>query len=406
MQLKNSLFNVEPQGFSKDIKVPSSKSYANRAIILASLSKESVEIFNLPLSHDVTNLISCLRLIGLKIIDIEDGIRIENSFPECESKEDSIIKLLPGDGGTTTRFLIPLLSLGARTYNVEPSGRMRDRPISDLLESLVDLWASVSQCDSWLTLNGPISPDSRFLNIDASKTTQHATAMALALAFNNVEVHPVDMSYSTSYWEMTKDLIKEFLKGKKSFIVPVDFSSMSYVLALGADLGRVRVKNCFEVDRFQSDSIFVKILREMNYNVSLSSTGLEVEKSNNLRTVDFDCSDCPDLVPTLAFICSRVDGISKLKNLSVLKYKESDRLFEVQKLLDLYEIENSYDAKEDTLLIHGRSKRTDSRKDIFPPDDHRIVMVSYLFLRANGGGGLSSIESVSKSFANFFELLS
>ncbi len=405
MQLKNSLFNVEAKPFNKVVRVPSSKSYANRAIILASLSKESIEILNLPLSHDVTNLIHCLRVVGLKIIEIEDGIRIENSFPECEEDGSGVIEVFPGDGGTTTRFLIPLLSLGKRRYKVEPEGRMRERPIADLLESLVDIGATVSQCESWLTIHGPIETNNRFLNIDASKTTQHATAIALALCFKGVEVSPIDMTYSTSYWEMTKNLMSEFRKGNKRFIVPVDFSSMSYVLALGADLGRVRVENCFSVDKYQSDSVFVDLLRKMNFLVESKDNGLEVSANKNLKAIDFDCSDCPDLVPTLSFICARVEGTSKLRNLSVLKYKESDRLVEVQKILDLYQIENSYDEKNDVLTIKGRQRRVNSRKDIFPPDDHRIVMISYLFLRANGGGGLGSIESVSKSFANFFEVV-
>ncbi|PIK14044.1 hypothetical protein [Halobacteriovorax sp. JY17] len=405
MQLKNSLFNVEAEPFNKVVKVPSSKSYANRAIILASLCKESIEIVNLPLSHDVTNLIHCLRIVGLKIVDIDDGIRIENSFPECEKEGSEIIEILPGDGGTTTRFLIPFLALGKRKYRVEPEGRMRERPIADLLEGLVELGAIVNQCESWLTLNGPIVLNNRFLNIDASKTTQHATAIALALCFKGVEVSPIDMTYSTSYWEMTKNLISEFRKGQKKFIVPVDFSSMSYVLALGADLGRVRVENCFSVDKYQSDSVFIDLLRKMNFQVETKDNGLEVSTNKNLKVIDFDCSDCPDLVPTLSFICARIEGTSKLRNLSVLKYKESDRLVEIQKLLDLYQIENSYDEKNDVLLIKGRQRRVNSRKDIFPPDDHRIVMVSYLFLRANGGGSLASIESVAKSFGNFFEVV-
>ena len=168
MQLRNSLFNVEAEPFNKVVKVPSSKSYANRAIILASLCKESIEIVNLPLSHDVTNLIHCLRIVGLKIVDIDDGIRIENSFPECEKEGSEIIEILPGDGGTTTRFLIPFLALGKRKYRVEPEGRMRERPIADLLEGLVELGAIVNQCESWLTIHGPIEVNNRFLNIDAS----------------------------------------------------------------------------------------------------------------------------------------------------------------------------------------------------------------------------------------------
>ncbi|WP_372653417.1 3-phosphoshikimate 1-carboxyvinyltransferase [Halobacteriovorax sp.] len=400
------LFTVTPEEFNKNVVVPSSKSYANRVIILASLCKESVEIINLPLSHDVTNLIAALRVVGLKILDIENGIQVVNSFPECESDTDEIIEVFPGDGGTTTRFLIPFLALGKKNYKIEPEGRMRERPIADLLESLVDIGATVSQCESWLTISGPISCSQRMITADASKTTQHATALALSLSSQNVDVLPKDMNYSVSYWEMTKSLIRDFKQGSRRFVVPVDFSSMSYILALGADLGSVSISNCTSVDQYQSDSVFLDILKEMGCEISISNEGLTLTREKEFLPIDMDCSNCPDLVPTLAFICSRTKGVSTLSNLSVLKYKESDRLVEIQKLLDLYNIENTYNEEDDLLTISGNITRVSESKNIFPPDDHRIVMASYLFLRANGGGELSSIESVSKSFNNFFEVVS
>ncbi len=405
IEIENKL-QITPKEFGKSVIVPSSKSYANRVIILASLCKESVEILNLPLSHDVTNLIDALRVVGLKILDIENGIQVVNSFPECETEGEEVIQILPGDGGTTTRFLIPFLALGKREYQIEPVGRMRDRPIADLLESLVDIGATVSQCNSWLTISGPISSPQRIVTADASKTTQHATALALSLSSQNVEVLPKDMNYSVSYWEMTKSLIREFKQGTRKFIVPVDFSSMSYILALGADLGGTSVLNCSSIDQYQSDSVFLDILKEMGCEIKITEEGLVLSREKELCSIDVDCSNCPDLVPTLAFICSRAEGVSKLRNLDVLKYKESDRLLEVQKLLDLYNIENNYCKNEDCLTINGKSMRSHEVKEIFPPDDHRIVMVSYLFLRANGGGELSSVDSVSKSFANFFEVVS
>ncbi|ATH09193.1 hypothetical protein BIY24_14935 [Halobacteriovorax marinus] len=406
MSLENSQFNVSAKGFDAEVNVPSSKSYANRAIILAALSKDAITIENLPLSHDVTNLLNVLREVGLRIVEIENGIIIENSFPECERPSSEKIKIYPGDGGTTTRFLIPFLAMGKNSYQIEPEGRMRERPVADLLEVLAELGASINQCDTWLTIRGPLSFQTNKLKADASKTTQHATALALCLAFQNIEVQPVDMKYSKSYWDMTMSLIQDFKKGQKKFYVPVDFSSMSYVLALGADRGKVLVKNCVDIDTFQSDSIFVEVLKNMGYSVTLSDKGLEVKSSEKeITPINLDCSNCPDLVPTLAFTCSRIDGESKLSNLSVLKYKESDRLLEVQKLLDLYSIENTYNEKEDVLHIKGSKKRIDKAKEIYPPDDHRIVMVSYLFLRAHGGGILNSIHSVSKSFGNFFEVV-
>ena len=40
-----------------------------------------------------------------------------------------------------------------------------------------------------------------------------------------------------------------------------------------------------------------------------------------------------------------------------------------------------------------------------PPEDHRMVMVAYLFMRALEGGVVSNAQHVKKSFANFFEVM-
>ena len=47
------------------------------------------------------------------------------------------------------------------------------------------------------------------------------------------------------------------------------------------------------------------------------SGGLKLTASEGLKPLNYDCSDCPDLVPTLAFLCSYVDGISCLTNIKV-----------------------------------------------------------------------------------------
>ncbi|OUR93638.1 hypothetical protein A9Q84_19410 [Halobacteriovorax marinus] len=404
MNLKQSQLIVKPRDYNGTLDVPSSKSAANRILILACTVDEPVVVSNIPLSHDVENLINCLRKVGLNIEREGNSLTVTNSFPKCERKLSSPLVLETGDGGTTTRFLIPFLALGQETYIVEPEGRMKERPIEDLAVTLKNLGVAVSLGEKgWMSIQGPFGEIPKSLVVNAEKTTQHITALSLALRKSDIE--PENMKYSTSYWEMTKDLINKFNGGQREFVVPVDFSSMSYPLALGAVLGSVHVKNCLEVDNFQADAILIEVLKQMNHQVSLASDGLRVKRTESPETIDFDCANCPDLVPTLAFLCSKIEGDSKLKNIDVLKYKESDRLKEIIHLLDLYKIKNSYDESADVLTITGQRAAQLESFELTPPIDHRIVMISYLFLRANGGGSLTNGHCVSKSFGNFFEVI-
>ena len=91
-------FVVSSKPFKKKVSIPTSKSYANRILILASLCESRVTIKNLPQSTDVLHLISCLKKVG--IIFKEEGklLHVVNSFPSCETNDDNLVVLETGDG--------------------------------------------------------------------------------------------------------------------------------------------------------------------------------------------------------------------------------------------------------------------------------------------------------------------
>jgi 3-phosphoshikimate 1-carboxyvinyltransferase len=45
------------------------------------------------------------------------------------------------------------------------------------------------------------------------------------------------------------------------------------------------------------------------------------------------------------------------------------------------------------------------KKNILPERDHRMVMISYLYLKINGGGELYNIDCVEKSFPDFLKVM-
>ncbi|MCR9204530.1 MAG: hypothetical protein NXH75_08140, partial [Halobacteriovoraceae bacterium] len=269
--------------FDKTIQVPSSKSYANRLLILAAINPRPIEVLNLPLSSDVETMISCLREIGLVINETKNGVLVKNSFPECEKEEEPLV-LDTKDGGTTNRFLVPFLARGKRKYILEPEGHMRDRPMADLLFSLnsLEVKTSYNKGDDWITVQGPIVGEK--VEVECSKTTQFLTGIALALSDTEIEVIPKNLTVSLPYWELTKELLKWGKSEKNKYVNPVDYSSLSYPLALAAVTGKVLITNCNEIDPNQADSMFLSVLKEMGARVEFSKEGLLCEK-NDLKGV-------------------------------------------------------------------------------------------------------------------------
>ncbi len=404
MNSKSLAFNVGPNQFNKQIEIPCSKSYANRALILGALIGNGFKVINAGKSSDVLSLVEILRLVGLKINKNGDELVFINCFPECEEIKEGPVTIKTGDGGTTNRFLIALLSLGKNCYQFIPSERMSERPIDDLLLPLsknnVIVRKNVS--NSWVEIKGPLIFPSSF-EIDCSMSTQFASALKLISFNKNVAFKLLNVLASESYLTMTDSVINE-ISQKKSYTVPIDFSSLSYPLALAAHIGEVTILNCHEIDSNQADAVFLDLLKKSGANISFTEQGLRVNNDSPIHGFKVDVSTCPDLFMTLAFVASYAKENSEFKNLEVLRHKESDRILAVLEILDIFKVKYIYDQKNETLVIHGNTPKI-SPVDLTPVNDHRIVMMSYLFLRYNSGGLLNNVDCIKKSFPNFIQLM-
>ena len=409
MNLKNLPFKVQPLlSFDKTITIPASKSHSNRALILGAIRGENFKVHNISDSSDVTNLLNAFKKIGLNLVQSDSSVTFLNSFPDCEKhSEGDVIDLHTGDGGTTNRFLIALLSRGKKEYHIFPSEKMNERPIEDLVKPLQKLNVNIihSNTGPWIKIKGPASLyNTTKLEIDCQKSTQFASALMLAFSRIPLQFEFVNLHASEAYLKMTMLVIKKSWE-KNSYTVPVDFSSLGYPAALAALTGRVLITNCHELDESQADSAFIEVLKSSGASCSFVKSGLEIKKGENLKPVTFDVSKAPDLFPTLAFFAAHVDGVSTFFNLEILKFKESDRLSEMTDLMKKFGVEMQYSPIEDVLTITGSSQKKYQQGTIKPARDHRIVMAAALFMTKNAGGNLYEIDCVEKSFPNFFTLL-
>lgn len=388
--------SVKKGNLQSVIQIPASKSYANRALIVAAITSHSPKIFNIPGSTDVKNLILALKQIGLKTQE-DDGFRFLNSFPECESG-DQIINI--GDGGTTARFLAALLLLGQRSYQLVLGGRLKDRPWNEFLSIASRLGAKAELKENILTIQGPVKFPEK-LEIDCSKTTQFATAFSLLETITKTKIIPVNLNSSQSYWKMTDRVVSE-IKSQKTFEIPRDWSSASYALAFGSLNQEIFFPGLY-YDPFQADAKLFQILQKLGC-LSQNQDGLRVKKT--LLDLDFqlDVSDCLDLVPTLGFLLSHIHGHHELRGIENLVHKESNRLSEIVKLLKIFQ--KKAHLTDGILHIEGTSSTISSQVDLVMPEDHRMVMAGTLFLLNHGGGTISPQDAVKKSYPDFFTTIS
>jgi len=118
--------------------MPGSKSYTNRALITAALTKGPVCLKNPLYSEDTEAMIGCLRTLGLKI-DTESNQIVVHGDISCV--EDKNYQLFAHDSGTTVRFMLALLCIVPGVKTIHGSKRLNERPISDLVSQGDNLYS-------------------------------------------------------------------------------------------------------------------------------------------------------------------------------------------------------------------------------------------------------------------------
>ncbi len=380
----------------REVVLPSSKSYANRALILSALSHESSLLKNLPASTDVTILLECLEKIGLKIRNEKGIIQLENYFPACESGPQ---RLEVGEGGTTARFLATMLLLGKSKYHLILGDRLSERPWAEFISLAEKLGARAELNGNVLEVQGPAHLPLQ-LEIDCSLTTQFATAFQLLSISENIEVIPVNMNSSKSYWELTEKMLSEF-RQKLMYEIPLDWSSASYPMAFAALNHQISFPGLF-IDPDQADSKLYDILSLLGC-IEDGQRGIIVNPITRHQSLTLNVSDCLDLVPTLAYLLSHVKGNHQLSGFENLIHKESNRLEETLKLMEKFG--RKAFIEKGVLFIQGRVARDIGPVDLKFPNDHRMVMAGTLFLLHHSGGTVFPMEAVAKSYPHFFSLI-
>ncbi len=125
------------------IEVPGSKSFTNRALLVASLANGQSTLTGALFSDDTHYMCKALQKLG---VQIEEN-RKQSTFHVIGNGGNIPVeraKLYIGNSGTTSRSLISYVSLGHGKFIIDGDEPMRrGRPISDLLDALMQLDVSV-----------------------------------------------------------------------------------------------------------------------------------------------------------------------------------------------------------------------------------------------------------------------
>ena len=393
---------IYPSKIKGQIYAPTSKSAGHRALILASIAGGRSRLIGDFSSSDLIATQNALIALGAKIEKTKNGVTV---CPIERSPEFAEIDC--GESGSTLRFILPLAAALGTTVKYSGEGRLGSRPIKPLLDILGVKSDYIGAMP--FTVEGGI--DAKEYNTGDVNSSQFVSGMLFALLALK---RPIKLTTgeikSRPYVDLTVKQIAEFgasiaekdgvfyvdgssLSGR-DYTVEGDYSGAAFMLALGAIGGRVEVKNLG--DSMQGDRVIIDILKNMGADVVRTDDGYICKKAE-LKAIDFDLTDYPDLAPIASVLASYAKGTSTFYGVDRLKDKESDRLRAIEDMLYKTGIEYTYSP--DVLKITGG---VPSQASLSGYGDHRMVMSAAVNLSVCGGS-VSDGEAVAKSYASFFD---
>lgn len=417
---------IEIQPITKKIDttvtVPGSKSYTNRALLIAALAGGCSRLTGALFSDDTHYMCEALRQLGIAVEANVERCMFEVVGNDGKSPVNNA-ELYIGNAGTAARSLVSYVALGSGEFVIDGDEPMRrSRPISDLLDALRQLGVDIrSKFDNdrlpvIVRANGLKGGKTR---LDASKSSQFLTSLMLVAPYTEcgIEIEIVGR-LKTPYIDITVSVMEAFganvshdnyqffrIEGgqqyqPREYPIEPDASTASYFFAAAAITGgRVRVTN-LSMDSAQGDVHFVDVLEQMGCQVNHYDDGIELMGPDRLKGVDLDMKAISDTSLTLAAIAPFANSKVVIRNIEHTRYQETDRIHamvtELRKL-GVHVVEH-LDGVE---ILPARI--TPAEVDTY--GDHRVAMSFSLIGLKVPGIRIKNPDCVSKTFPNFFDVL-
>lgn len=402
------------------ITIPGSKSLTNRALIISSLAKGTSKLSGILKSDDSYWCVETLKKLGINIRVQGETAHIKGN----EGKWDSG-NLYIGAAGTIARFLPGALAISDEgSWEITASESMSKRPVSPLIDTLVELGADIT----YLKNEGhyPLSIKGKKLlggevSLSGKISSQYISGLLIAAPYlkEPITIKIKDHIVQHSYVLLTLELMKKFgakvqyNNALKEIIVfpsrytsqvvdlEADASTACYFLALAAVTnGKIRI-NHITYETKQPDIKMVDILEHMGCKITKGSSFIELEGADKLKGgFEISMREMSDQALTLAAIAPFADGPITIKDVEHIRYHESNRLRVISDSLSTLGIKVE-EFKDGIKVYPGKPKPALLRTY----DDHRVAMALALIGSKIEGIKLHDPGCVSKTCPSYFKLL-
>lgn len=378
----------------KEIAIPPSKSFAQRALLGQLLSAQPVEVLNIGKSNDVQAIESIVQQLP------------QTSNLNC------------GESGLGIRLTVPIAATFGKKYKITGSGSLLKRPMDQFESFLPALGTNCKTNYGFLPIEIEGALKGGEIEIDGTLSSQFLSGLLMALPkADQGSILKVKNLNSRPYIDITLEVLRFFqikiendnyevftIPGNQHYIplnnryvVEGDWSAAAFWIVYGAIHQNIRIQH-INKNSCQADKAILTCLNLAGIDFHWDQEDLVVNKGE-VKPFEFDATDCPDLFPILTVLAAAAHGESIIKGANRLTHKESDRATVLIKEFSQLGLDIKKD--DDLLIINGNGSLNNGTID--SNNDHRIAMAGAIAATLTEKGlMIQDAKAVNKSYPEFW----
>lgn len=392
--------------------LPFSKSYLQRTIAIAALSKKTVELTGYTASNDTDAAIQIIQSLDYNTSIDDNTLKI--SPPDLMKNN---VVLHANESGLSSRLFSIVVALLTENAIIKGEGTLLNRPFFEVENVLQQLGKETLSNKGFLPLQIHGKFTVKNIKVDASQSSQILSGLLITLPFANFdtcEIH-VNNCNSKPYIQMTLDILSHFgieilndnyniftLQGNQQinnqkYSIEGDWSAASIHAVIAAATGKIVLQNA-NINSAQADKAILNVLQECGAHILIKKDSIEINR-NKLNAFQYNATDCPDLFPALAVLASQCKGKSVITGTKRLIHKESNRAQSIE--IALKNLGIHVNIEDNCMMIEGGTIKGGT---IDSHHDHRIAMMgAALGLLSENGVLIKDSHAVNKSYPDFFK---
>ncbi len=386
------------------INLPSSKSEANRLLVMNALSSDKITINNLSSARDTQTLI--------KLLKTESDLNIFNVL----------------DAGTAMRFLTAYFAVSTKKDIIlTGTKRMQNRPIGTLVDALNSIGAIISyeNVEGYppLRIQAFKKQISSKISIPGNISSQYISALLMVAPSlpMGLEINIEPPVFSKPYIDMTLGLMQiagirytqkdnlikishqEYQESKQT--VESDWSASSYWFSIIAqsEIGKEVFLKGLKSESFQGDQAIKDIAKEFGVIFQFRKDGVLLRKAEfpTKKQLKLDFKKCPDLAQTVLPCAAALRIDLEMTGLESLRIKETDRILALQNELSKFNC-HLIEPNKGVWKLDSTNFSSHNEIIIETYEDHRMAM-GFAPLAINQDIKINDIDVVNKSYPTFWE---